>query len=62
MDLQAYTQDIKGYIARQKMAPQIAHINVDWLQTGIVWMQSYTSTQVFLVPISISVERQKLAV
>ena len=30
----------KGYIARQEMTPEIAHIHLGWLQNGMIWMQS----------------------
>ena len=54
----------KGHIARQEMTPEIAHIHVDRLQNGIVWMHSDPSHHrlhsFFLVPILISVERRSM--
>ena len=30
----------KGYIARQEMTPEIAHIHIGRLHNGMLWMQS----------------------
>ena len=54
----------KGYIVRQEMTPEIAHIHVGRLQNGMIWMQINLSPHrlhtVFLVPILICVERQSI--
>ena len=42
----------KGYIARQEMTAEIAHIHVGKLQSGMLWMHSDPSpqlTQVILI-------------
>ena len=54
----------KGYIARQEMTPEIAHIQIGRLHNGMLWMQSdpnpHNLKYFFLVPILIRVERQSM--
>ena len=35
----------KGFITRQEITPEIAHIHVGGLQNGMIWMQSDLSPQ-----------------
>ena len=35
----------KGYIERQEMTPEIAHIHIGRLHNGMLWMQSDPSPQ-----------------
>ena len=54
----------KGYIARQEMTLEIAHIHIGRLHNGMLWMQWIQVLKIwkyfFLVPILVCVERQSM--